>query len=122
MLAGTTACGRRGTVRAIWKSSIDDQRLGAIHLPNMNQCTIFIRSAPVAHERIQISRIRIIVTPAGAVHLAQTSHRKSLVLTLGLGRVGPIVEAVIVVVRVIIYAVEPEAREDSERCSGQHEG
>ena len=85
----------------------------------MDQCAIFIRSAPVSHERIQVRCIRVVVTSAGAVHLAQTCSRKGLVLTLGLRGVGAIVEAVVMVVGVFIYSVEPETREDSKRCSRQ---
>lgn len=88
----------------------------------MDQCAVFIRSAPVPHKRIQIGRIRVVVTSAGAVHLTQTSNREGLVLTLGLGRVGLIVEVVIMVVGVFICSIEPETREDSERGPGQREG
>lgn len=64
----------------------------------MNQCAILIRSAPISHQRIQISRIRVVVTSAGAVLLAQTSDRESLVLPFGLRSVGTIMEAVIMIV------------------------
>ena len=88
----------------------------------MNQGIILIRSASVSHKRVQICRVRVVVTSASAIHLAQTSNRKRLVLTLGLRRIGAIVEAVIMVVGVFICSVEPETRKDSERCSGQRDG
>ena len=87
----------------------------------MNEGAIFIRSAAVSYERIQIGRIRIVVTSAGTVHLAQASNRKGLILILSLRGVGAIVKAVVVVVGVRICSVEPETREESERCSGQCE-
>ena len=83
----------------------------------MNQCAIFIRSATISYERIQIGRVRIVVTSAGAVHLAQTSDRKGFVLTLRLRGVGTIVEAVMLVVGVFICSVKPETGEYCERCS-----
>ena len=118
ILPCSTTGARRRPVRAIWKSSIDDQCFSTIHGPNVNQCAIFIRSASISHERIQICRVRVVVTSAGAVHLAQTSNRKGFILAFGLRRVGAIMEAVIMVVVVFICSVEPKTREDSERCSG----
>ena len=88
----------------------------------MYQRAVLIRSATISYEPIQVARVRVVVTAAGTVHLAQTSDRKSLILTLGLGRVGAIMEIVVMVVRIRICSVEPETREDSERCSGQCEG
>ena len=85
----------------------------------MNQRAVFIRSTPISNERIQISCVRTVITSACAVLLAQTRNRKGFILTLGLRRVGAIVEAVRMVVRVRKGAVEPETGEDSERCTGQ---
>ena len=85
----------------------------------MDQRAIFIRSAPVSHERIYICRVRVVVASAGAVHLAQTRNREGLILPLGLRRVGAIVETVIMVVWIRKRSVEPETREDSERRSSQ---
>ena len=88
----------------------------------MDQRVILIRSAPVPYERIQIARVRVVVTSAGAVHLAQTGNRKGLILTFGLRRVGAIVETVIMVVGIHECSVKPKTREESERCSGQSVG
>lgn len=118
----TTRGSRAGGLRivcAVRKSSIDDQCFGAIHIPNVYQRAIFVRSTPVSYERIQIGCVRVVITSACAVLLAQTSNRKGLVLTLGLRGVGAIVETVIMVVGIHKSSVEPETGEDSERCSGQ---
>lgn len=116
---------RAGVLRvvcAVRKGSVDDQGLGAIHVPNVNQRAVFVRSTPVSHERIQIGCVGVVVTSACAVLLAQTGDRKGLVLPLGLRGVGAIVEAVSMVVGVHKRSVEPETREDSERGSSQRVG
>lgn len=87
----------------------------------MNQGAILVRGAPIAHKRIQVARVSVVVASAGAVHLAQTGDRKRLVLPLRLRRVGAIVEAVVMVVGICVSSVEPETREYPKRCSGQCE-
>ena len=86
---------------------MDYQCFGAVHISNVNQCIVFIRCAPISHERIQIGRVCVVVTPTGAVHLTQTGNREGLVLILGLGGVGTIVKVVVMIIGICICSVEP---------------
>lgn len=73
----------------------------------MHKCTVHICHATITHKRIQIRGVAIVITTTRAVHIAETCHRQGFIPVCGLGGIGSIVEAVIMIVVVGIGTIQP---------------
>lgn len=111
---------RRGPVRPvrpILQGAVDQQRLGAVHGRHSHERGIHVCIAPVADQVVQVGRVVVVIAATGAVLATQTLDGERRVSLR-----GSVVEAVGVAVGVRVGAVEPEAREETQRRSAEEVG
>lgn len=63
------ACGGSRVTCAVRQCAVDDDSLGTIDGTNRHKTAVHVRSAAVAQKRIDISRVVVVITPAGVVLL-----------------------------------------------------
>ena len=95
--AGAACCARAtgsagASVSAIGQCPVDDNRLGSVHIANVDKTGIQPARAAVSDQRVEIRAVGVVVAAACVVHLTQAFDGQTRVLTLRLGRVGGVVE------------------------------
>jgi len=122
----TSRTARTSSSRTIRKRAIDENSLSTsiIRIRNRNQCLIQRRIASISNNRIDVSRVVILVAATYVVHLAQTLHGPGLVHAVRETAVRErhVCECEVVGIVVGVDAVEPEAWEEGECGYGKDEG
>lgn len=107
ILSAARGCG------AVWKRSVDQDRLGAVNVGHRDERVVEVGVAAVSNEIIQVSLVAVLVAAAGHVRVTSTDDGLGLVLRR---IVGLVVEPVRVVVVVRVCAIKPQAGPEGERA------